>query len=191
MRRGFTIVELLVVIAVLGILATIVTNAAASAIRNGRAKRAGTMATALELAISTYYAQEGKWPDAIEKKATGNKVDDEYYIFSSEETDSIFSDVVGKGFGKKGKKSVLIDATGLFVANRNKLGADNERITAHGVEFPVAVARSGKHHIRFADMAFGFQDKKTGRFRRFYVAYYPKSDVVRVATDKKDLVDEE
>ena len=139
MRRGFTIVELLVVIAVLGILATIVTNAAASAIRNGRAKRAGTMATALELAISTYYAQEGKWPDAIEKKATGNKVDDEYYIFSSEETDSIFSDVVGKGFGKKGKKSVLIDATGLFVANRNKLGADNERITAHGVEFPADV----------------------------------------------------
>ena len=171
----------------LGILATIVTNAAASAIRNGRAKRAGTMATALELAISTYYAQEGKWPDAIEKKATGNKVDDEYYIFSSEETDSIFSDVVGKGFGKKGKKSVLIDATGLFVANRNKLGADNERITAHGVEFPVAVARSGKHHIRFADMAFGFQHTETGKFRRFYVAYYPKLDTVKVVTKTEDL----
>ena len=46
-RRGFTIVEMLMVIAVLGILLGIVTTAASSAIRQARVKRAEAMRTVL------------------------------------------------------------------------------------------------------------------------------------------------
>ena len=200
MRRAFTIVELLIVIAVIGILGAIVTNAAAGAIRNARGKRADMMCTALEQAFAAYYAQEGKWPDEIEKKADGGDMGDkDTYTFTPEETDSIFFDVVGKGFGKKGKKSVLVDATGLFVASRSKLGNggkgcyDNHgnprdkstycggRGCINGVDFTTAIAKSGKYHIRFADMAFGFQGPETGKFCRFWVTYNSKTDSVSVS----------
>ena len=69
-RRGFTIVELLVVVAIIGILGGIVTTAAMGSIRGARSKRADAMRAALEQAIAAYYAQEGRWPDVIERKAS-------------------------------------------------------------------------------------------------------------------------
>ena len=64
MKKGFTIVELLVVIGVLAVLMTIVVVAASGVQKGGREKRASAMRSALEQAIAAYYAQEGKWPAA-------------------------------------------------------------------------------------------------------------------------------
>ena len=198
MRRGFTIIELLVVIAVIGILGGIVTNAAMGAIRNARGSRANAMRTALEQAITTYYAQEGKWPDAIERKINSG-MDDDTYRFSADECDDIFRQVVGKGFGKSGRKSVLVDATALFVARSHQLGNggkgcfdnhSNRKDSAtycgnqkciNGVDFSVAVARIGKNHIRFNEMAFGYQGVEAGKFCRFWVTYNGKTDSVTVS----------
>ena len=120
-RRGFTIVELLIVIAIIGILGTIVTTGALGALKNARAKRCEGMRVALEQGLNAYYSQEGKWPKTIEDKAAGG-IDTDTYLFSADECDKILQEVVGKGFGKYGKKSVLVDATGLFVARKNSLG---------------------------------------------------------------------
>ena len=198
MRRGFTIVELLVVIAVIGILGGIITNAAMGAIRNSRASRANAMRTALEQAISTYYAQEGKWPDAIEQKISSG-MDEDTYTFTASECDDIFRQVVGKGFGKSGRKSVLVDATALFVARSSQLGTggkgcfDNHSNQKNrntycgnqkcigGVDFSIATARSGKNHIRFNEMAFGYQGTEAGKFCRFWVKYNGKTDSVTVS----------
>ena len=125
MKRGFTIVELLVVIAVIGILGGIVTSATVGAIKNARGNRRDAMRVALEQAIATYYAQEGKWPDAIESKIRSG-LDEDTYTFSPSECDEIFRQVVGKGFGKSGRKSVLVDATALFVARSSQLGNGGE-----------------------------------------------------------------
>ena len=198
MRRGFTIIELLVVIAVIGILGGIVTNAAMGAIRNARGSRANAMRTALEQAITTYYAQEGKWPDAIERKINSG-MDDDTYKFSADECDDIFRQVVGKGFGKSGRKSVLVDATALFVARSHQLGnggkgcfdnhsnqknrntyCGNQKCIG-GVDFSIATARSGKNHIRFNEMAFGYQGVEAGKFCRFWVTYNGKTDSVTVS----------
>lgn len=209
MKRAFTIVELLVVIAVIGILGAIVTNAAIGSLKNARAKRTEMMRTALEQAIATYYAQAGSWPDPIEQAADGNGNDGEKdtIVFDADKTDQIFQEVVGAGFGKsqKLKKSALIDATALFVANRNNLGNDRRgcydnhsnpknrktycggRGCINGVDFSTAVAKSGRKHIMFRDMAFGFQGADTGRFCRFWIVYNRKTDSVTVSKRGPDL----
>jgi len=61
-RRGFSLVELLVVIAVLATLATLTIGGVLKAMKQVRRNRADAMCTSLRLAIDGYRAQEGRWP---------------------------------------------------------------------------------------------------------------------------------
>lgn len=183
MKRGFTIVELLAVVGIIAILATIVVITSVGSIHEARAHRANAMAVALQHAISTYYAQVGKWPDAIENKISNST--DDILEFSASDTDKILQQVVGKGFGKSGTRSMLIDASSLLVANKSKLGSAGEkRIPA--VEFTVAANRNSEHCINFNNMAFGFQDPDTGHFKRYWVTYDTKTDSVQVLQEKPE-----
>ena len=205
MKKGFTLVEMLVVIAVIGILGGIVTTAAVGAIKNGRSKRADAMCVALEQGIAAYYAQEGNWPDAIEKKA--QSMDDATYTFTPDEADSIFQDVVGCGFGKghASHKAMLVDATALFVCDKSSVGNqqcgcyDNhsnkkERKTycagmgcRNGIDFSEATKKGGKVRIPFSQMAFGFQGPENGKFCRFWITYNGQADSVSVSRRNPDL----
>ena len=204
-RRGFTLVELLVVIAVIGVLAGIITTAAVGALKNGRAKRADAMCTALEQGIAAYYAQEGRWPDAIEKKTSS--MDSDTYTFTPDETDDIFQDVVGCAFGRghAKHKAILVDATALFVCDRSSVGNDRrgcydnhannrERKTycagrgcRNGIDFSEASRKGAKGRIPFSQMAFGFQGPENGKFCRFWVTYNGQSDSVKVSRRGPDL----
>lgn len=205
MRRGFTLVEMLIVIAVIGVLGGIITTAAVGAIKNGRSKRADAMCVALEQGIAAYYAQEGKWPEAIENRASS--MTEATYTFSQDEADSIFQDVVGCGFGKghATHKAMLVDATALFVCDRSSVGNSgrgcydnhsNQKSTStfcggrgcrNGIDFSEATRKGGKVHIPFSQMAFGFQGPENGRFCRFWITYNGQSDSVKVwRPDKSD-----
>lgn len=175
MKKGFTIVELLAVIGILAILITIVVASAGGAIKNARSQRAESMRIALEQAIGAFHAQDpnGRWPDTIEGRTDD---DEDTIVFSGTEADSIFRQVVGKGFGKSGTKSILVDATALFVADASR--ANDSRCT--GIDFPIAANRNNRAHIQFENMAFGYPDTETGRFRRFSVVYSMKTDSVTV-----------
>lgn len=185
------------VAAILAVLVSIVVVAASGAIKNSREKRASAMATALEQGIAAYYAQEGRWPQVMESKI--GSIDEEKYTFNHGETDAIFREVVGKGFGKgSGSRSMLVDASALFVANSSRLGnggwgcndnhsdrtssgyCGNQNCVA-GVDFTEAVKRGGKNRIPFAQMAFGYQGRVNGRFRRFRIIYNSKTDSVEVS----------
>ena len=178
MKRGFTIIELLTAVAIIAVLLTIVVTASAGAIRSARLNRAQAMSRALEQGINAYYAQNNKWPGAIETRGVNESA--ETVTFSSQEEDKIFQEVVGAGFGKSsGVKSMLVDASALFVARSSRLGNGGKRHVG-GVDFMMAANRNSKFYINFSDMAFGYQDPEYGNFCRFHVTYFPKTDMVSV-----------
>jgi hypothetical protein len=131
------------------------------------------MQTALEQAINAYYAQEGEWPGPIESVDTDGK---DTYEFKGPKADDIFRIVVGKGYGRSGTKSMLIDASGLFVCEAGS--ADSGR--AYGIDFTAATAKGAKRKIPLSQMAFGYQDSGSGRFRRFDITYNCRTDSVTV-----------
>ena len=69
-QRGFTIVELLVVIAVMSVLATLVTGAAMKAIKQSRERRVEATIKGLEMALMNFRARENCWPVTL--KQSGN-----------------------------------------------------------------------------------------------------------------------
>ena len=193
-RRAFTIVELLVVIAIIGVLLGIVTTAATASVKNGRSRRAEAMGRALEQAIAAYYAQEGKWPDAIESRSAsmGNKVK---YTFSATEADQIFRDVVRKSVGSSVSRP-LVDASALFVANASRVRGDGcfdvhsdrnssaycgDQHCINGVDFSLASKKDSKVHIPLSSMAFGWQGRTYGKFCRYWITYNSQTDSVSVS----------
>ena len=197
MKKGFTIVELLVVIGVLAVLMTIVVVAASGVQKGGREKRASAMRSALEQAIAAHYAQEGKWPAAIENQTSS--MTDEKYTFDASATDAIFREIVGKAYGKgTGARSLLVDASALFVARTSSLkdggkGCHDNHTDrtqknfcgnqgcVRGIDFSEAVKKGGKHHIPLSQMSFGYPGKEYGRFCRFWITYNGKTDTVTVS----------
>ena len=97
-RHGFTIIELLVVVVILGILLGIVTTAAASAIKQARDHKANALCTCLQQGLATYYAQKDRWPGPVgDRLAAGgtpsrsndegvnNQTDPDKYILTGSE----------------------------------------------------------------------------------------------------------
>ena len=172
MRRGFTIIELMLVISVIAILATLVTKAAQSSIKEGREKEARIMAQAIKMGIANYHAQFGEWPGAIEnyaqsgKSPTGNP--GHPGALSNGDADKVVQNVIEES----GKGNPLIDASGLFVAS--KAAADAKH--GHGLKY----GEARRQNVPLANMAFGYQRKKDGVFRRFLIKYDPTNDTISV-----------
>ena len=197
MKRGFTIVELLVVIAIIGILIGIVSTATLGAVRSARAKRAEAMCSVLSQAISSYYAQKGQWPDAIEQKAR-NMGDKETVTLTPNEADQVFQEIVKKSVGS-GATMQLVDAHALFVADSSRLKNGGEGCydnhddktfdtycgkcgCATGQDFASATRKGSKTRtIPVGSMAFGYQGTRNGKFCRFWITYNGRSDSVSVS----------
>ena len=67
-KGGFTLLELLVVIVVIGILATLVVGGANYALRVARAKRVSLSCSTLKTAIHRYHSEYNEWPGGEEPK---------------------------------------------------------------------------------------------------------------------------
>jgi general secretion pathway protein G len=64
MRKGFTLIEMLVVIAIIAVLAAIVAPSAFKAVDKGKVSSAVGNFKSIKTAVMAYYADTGAWPNA-------------------------------------------------------------------------------------------------------------------------------
>ncbi|MDO5318158.1 MAG: type II secretion system protein [bacterium] len=181
-KRGFTIVEMLMVIGVLAVLMGIVTTAATAAIRQARDRRTAAMKQVIQAGISTYYAQKNYWPPkggqlqswADNGLSTGKHVD----FLSADQYDTMMRELAKVSVGSKATSPVM-DFNGCTVTTRTAASRRNGR----GKSFADAVKKRGSNTIKLADMVFGYLTKEQGYFRRYIVQYNADSDAVTVMTE--------
>lgn len=193
MKRGFTIVELMVSVGIIAILLTIVIVAAGGSQSKAREHRAVALQTALEQAIAAYYAELGEWPRAIETKANSGGTPDadrgHSFTFTEDETDSVFREIVAKAFGSsKGSKAALVDVMALFVAPSASLKENTSgwgcSHSGRGLDLSQMMATGEDAKSAINQLSFGYPCSEHGRFCRFWLKYNVPSDAVTVLRTK-------
>ena len=188
MKRGFTIVEMLVVIGIIGVLLGIVTTAAASSIKQARARKAEACCTLVKQGLATYYAQKARWPgsigDSIRQGRLGTRDNQEgfsgrndpnKYVLNASEIDEMIYELVREA--KNGNP--MMDISGLYVSDRSGEKGDKNP----GLDFLEAVHGTKRHPDKMAvsKMHFGYPETEHGWFRRFKVVYSIPTDEMRVS----------
>ena len=185
-KSGFTIVELLVVISVIGVLMSIVTVAATSAIRQSREHKMNSMKAVLRAGIMAYYARNDEWPGAL-KSISGRNTDSSEVTLSDSEAQNVFTTLIEESL--KPDNAPYLDVNGLFVAkSAPPSGAEKSREeVARGHDFKSAANRSDKRSfISTREMIVGYARKKSGYFRRFKISYNFETDSVSVHAQEAD-----
>lgn len=206
-QRGFTIIELMVVIAIIAILAGAITMGVNGMFYKSRMGRALAIRSLLQSGIETYYAKEGEWPGNLENIAKSKEPDDgkDYIELSNSQADSCFRKIVDVSWGQSA--TPVLDPSGLYIIDKSslkddegcsdihrswegarKLGvvsATDHRCTpkrcVRGREFAEATKKGSANPIKSVqNMVFGYAGPNHGRFCRFRLFYYPKSDTVKV-----------
>ncbi len=175
-KHGFTIVEMLMVIAVLAVLVGIVTTAASSAIRQARTRRTDAMKQVIQNGISVYYQQKGEWPGSLKNLSENGRGEERVFLLTSDQAQSAIREVVKESAGSVA--TPMMDVSGLFVA---KNGTSEER--GYGRDLKDAMHDSRKQKaIPLSSMVFGYPDSETGHFRKFWIEYNLDADSITVLT---------
>ena len=205
-KRGFTIVEMLMVIAVLAVLTGIVATAATSVIRKSRERKNEALRAALQTGIATYYQQEGYWPpsksgklqtwanDGLDSAAKNRKWSDGERVANLEpdEYDELVRHLVVRCLNASGNP--IMDVSGLSAtrtsaANGKKDNDENPMCYSEDVRSWVAKQRAKDSRgstPKSNEMTFGYANSK-GYFRRFVICYNVDSDSVTVEYAKKNI----
>jgi prepilin-type N-terminal cleavage/methylation domain-containing protein len=187
MKKGFTIVELLMVVGIIALLLGIVTTAASQSIKAGRERQASALCAIVQSALATYHAQNDKWPDPLANKVkngsfggsnnegTNNQDDADKYVLTASEVRAMVKALVEET--KKGNP--VMDVSALFVSRFP--GEKGEK--GFGLDFMSAVRGTpkSKKKMTTGEMYFGYPDKETGRFRRFKMVYSIPTDQLTVS----------
>jgi prepilin-type N-terminal cleavage/methylation domain-containing protein len=107
-RAGFTIVELLVVIAIMAVLASLATGAAIKSIKQARNRRIDATVQSLNLAMANYRALRGEWPYSFNEPNSGNRT---FQTISGKENAAVF-----KKLWTDPARNTLVDASTLLTS---------------------------------------------------------------------------
>lgn len=182
MKKAFTIIELMMVVAIVAILLGLITSASAGAIREAREKKASTACVVVQAGFETYYAQKGYWPGSINENRDGTDFDQAADII---ELDPIQVRAMMKDLIQEFKKgNPCIDLSGLFVSRYEGKAGSRDL----GLDFMEAIhgSKKDKHGQKMttSEMYFGYPDKQTGYFRHFRVTYRRSTDSILVERQK-------
>ena len=209
-KRGFTIVEMLMVIAVLAVLTGIVATAATSAIHKSRVRKNEALRIALQTGIATFYQQEGYWPpnkngklqdwanNGLDKSARDRKWSDGEGVacLEPDEYDDLMRELVKNCLNTQ--KTPVMDVSGLTttrasaVKSAKKEPDNDENSRCYGEEVRSWVAKQRAKDTRgstpkSSEMTFGYSNSEKGYFRRFIIYYNANSDSVTVGFAKKNI----
>lgn len=143
-------------------------------------------------------ARTGEWPTPI--KGLVDNAKNDTVLLSADEADKCFYEIVKASVGPNA--TPVIDPASLFVSQNvdnygctdihrswdkaRKIGvvsSEDHRCNGkcrRGIDFSEASKKGSKNRIMLKSMNFGYQGPNHGRFCRFKVYYYPKSDTVKV-----------
>ena len=186
MRRGFTIIELVMVIAILGILLGIVTTAASNSIKQARKRKADACCKIVQAGLETYYSQHGYWPGGIEDKlendtrqneeGSGGNNDPDVCVLDPQDLQKMMRDILLEY--KKGNP--CLDISGLFVSRCKNYPK------SLGMDFMTAIHGTKKEkngqRMSSSEMYFGYPESEHGYFRHFKVIYSRPTDQMKVST---------
>ena len=174
-RKAFTLVELMAVIAIIGILMGIVTTAAANSIKMSRQQKAQALCSIAKQGLETYRMQKDRWPGSFGAKiasggvvqrhndeGTNNQTDYDKYVLEGPEVRDMFKEIVMETVQNG---NPMMDISGLFVSRDT--GEPGRR--GYGMDFRDAVRGTKKspRKMSVAEMYFGYPEKDQGYFRRF------------------------
>ena len=142
-KKGFSLVELMLVIAVMGVLATVTIGGITKASKASREKRIDAMCSSLTLALTTYRAQEGCWPLPLKPgsiNGTSNSSNDEREneenmnkaIFTGDYNRNVFGPLIPK---KGTKKGFYLEPSGFFTKVNGRVVSLRDAID-QGVSLP-------------------------------------------------------
>lgn len=155
-RRGFTILELLIVISIIAIIATFATGAALKSIKNSRVKRVDAMRQVLEMALVSYRAQENEWPFTL-KDLNQDTGDNNIYWAKGNKNAVVFKKLLSS------KSTIYFDYSGLMTAVSGRMTV--KQALEKGL----------------TDIPIGYPDPDNpGTFKYYNVEYLVLTDTVKV-----------
>jgi len=169
LKRGFTIVELLMVVAIIGILLALSVSAVRGAITKARDKQAEACVALVNQGAEAYYTVKGEWPGSFRMEADS---DTDHHVLTATEVRSAIYALVWEAH--EGRPPM--DISGLYVS-RHDPGENNNK-NVYGTDFMSAIRGTKKSPKKMSarEMYFGYPESEHGYFRRFEAKYYPKTD---------------
>ena len=190
MKKAFTLLELMVVLAIIGILLGIVMTVASSSIQWARDSKARALCKVVQSGIEEYKAQKDKWPyidDQLSNLTSSNRTNNDgykeahdaaRYELNAEEVRNVIRTVIEDSVKDS---SPMMDFSKLYVS-RSSGNAGSE---AYGYDFWEAV-RGAKNRppMNVSEMYFGYPDPSTGAFLRFKMTYSISADQLKVSKQR-------
>lgn len=163
-RRGFTILELLIVISIIAVIATLATGAAVKSMKQSRIRRIEAMRSGLEIALSNYRAQENAWPFEL-SDCVREANDKTFYWIHGQYNYRAFQKMYHGSGGMS--KTVYLDAAAYLT-------------TVQGKRMPLRTALN----LRRTEASIGYPlPENPDRFCYFCVCFNPLTDSVKVVRE--------